>query len=588
MEKGTSRKKGNRLPVLIVAVFFSFSLFIYGPIELYLTNINEFWFDLSQFWFICVGLCVLVTVILYIIGCKIPLWVQNIYVGAIFGFSLLMYIQSNFLNLDLGVMNGGTVDWGTYRIDFIINFAIWILVICVCICLYNEKNLWVKKLVKYLAVCITLIQATTMMVLLLTTKSDIDKSEVSYYVSDKGIYELSTDENIVVFLLDMFDDRYFKELLKAEPELAKSYEGFTFYENSTGNYSTTAYSIATLLTGQYLTNSEETFYEELTKLYDNCETFDKLLADNYQLDLYTYSYLMPNKLREKSNNYISGGKRVSDYIEFTKTIYSLTFSKYLPDFMKQYTWLVGTEFDALCERSGEADSHSVDNVNFYENLLDKGITVQNEKNCFKFIHLDATHYPYRLNENAERVETDAETSEMRCARGVLKIVQEYIDKMKENGVYDNSSIILMADHGYYWDGTLCNPILLVKEANATGEMKISSAPVSHHDFHPSILKMAGLNDNQEEGKAFSDIGETEDRERLFYQYYLKEKGVGEIRRLIEYSIDSTSNERASYHLTGNEYTIEGELINHFDSCEYCKTIGEQEEPNDNTATIVHS
>jgi len=36
--------------------------------------------------------------------------------------------------------------------------------------------------------------------------------------------------------------------------------------------------------------------------------------------------------------------------------------------------------------------------------------------------------------------------------------------------------------------------------------------------------------------------------------------------LIEYSIDTAGNERSNYHLTGNEYTVDGEKINHFENC----------------------
>ena len=295
--------------------------------------------------------------------------------------------------------------------------------------------------------------------------------------------------------------------------------------------------------------------------------------------------MIPQELKVNTSNYIKGGKKVSNYFEFTKYLYQLAASRYMPDFVKQHVWLVGTEFNSLCEMSGEADAHSVDNIIFYENMNSKGITTQNEKKCFKFIHLDAVHYPYTMNENVERVENDNETSDLQCARGVVKILLEYMDGMKKAGVYDNSTIIITADHGYYWDGTLTNPVLLVKPQNSEGILQVSNAPVSQHDLHPSILSYAGLNENGEFGKAYYDIEENADRERFFYQYYLQDDSVGGKYRLIEYAIDPDGNERKNFNLTGVEYTLDGEKIDHFENCTYCQS-GETE-PNDPDARIVH-
>jgi len=584
MESSKRKNNESRLILTVVSLFFSFTFCVYAPLELYLTNINEFWFDLSQFWFVVVLVGIFVSILLILLGIILPLWARNLYIAGGFGFSLLMYVQSNFLNMDIGVLNGGSVDWASYRIKFLINFGIWVFVICLCMCIFNEKNKWMKTLVKYTSVCITLIQAVTLLVLLLTSKSDIDKSATSQYVSAKGIYEVSEDENIIVFLMDMFDDRYFKQLLEQEPELAEEFDGFTQYVNSTGNYSTTSYSVGTLLTGQYLRNTEETYNKELNALYEECETFDILSENGYRLDIYTYEGMIPQELKVNTSNYIEGGKRISNYITFTKYIYQLAAGRYMPDFVKQHVWMVGNEFDSLCERSGEADAHSVDNVAFYENMMDQGITVQDEKKCFKFIHLDAVHYPYTMNENVQRVE-ESGTSYLRCARGVVKILLDYMNGMKEAGVYDDSTIIIMADHGYYWAGVLTNPVLLVKPKDEVGTLQVSDAPVSHHDFQPSILSYAGLNENGEYGEAYLDIKNNEDRERLFYQYYLQDDSVGWKYRLIEYAIDPDGNERKNFHLTGVEYTLEGEKIDHFEKCSYCQ-LGE-EEPNDNEARIVH-
>ena len=132
---------------------------------------------------------------------------------------------------------------------------------------------------------------------------------------------------------------------------------------------------------------------------------------------------------------------------------------------------------------------------------------------------------------------------------------------------------------------LTNPILLVKPKNSNGNLQISDAPVSHQDFLPSILTFAGLNEGGEWGKDFFSISEEDSRERLFYQYYLGEDAVNYIWRLIEYTVDATGNERHNFHLTGNEYTVDGEKIDHFANCKLCQNgFKDSDDPK---AKIVH-
>lgn len=577
-------KYERKIRLFSTSLFCIFTVLIYAPLEMYLTNINEFWFSLSQFWFVPVLFGVTGFVVLSILGWRMPHPIDDIYITVIFALGTMMYVQANFLNIDVGVLNGGNVEWHDYRLKFFLNFIVWLLVISFWLFFLSKKCQLCNQIIRYCSVCLILVQAIALVVLLFTCKSDGEKNQVSQYVSSKDIYTLSEEENIVVFLADMFDDRYFKELLVAEPELAKEFEGFTQYTNSTGNYSTTIYSIATLLTGQYLRNTEESYYDERDSLYEKCETYNELIDNGYKVDIYTSEFMIPRKLREITDNYIMGGEKVSSYFKLSQYMYRLVATKYMPDFFKQHIWLVGNEFDTVCSRSGEADAHSFDNVSFYENLLKDGISVQQDNKYFKFIHLDGVHYPYLINENAESVD-ESETSDLECARGVVKILSEYMAEMKQVGVYDNTSIIIMADHGYYWDGVLTNPVLLVKPKNSKGALVASSAPVSQHDFHASIMTLAGLNDSKQYGKSYMDIQEDEKRERLFYQYYLQEPTDDGRHRLIEYEVDPEGNARTNFHLTGTEYTVDGVKINHFEKCRLCQSG--YVETSDHDERIVH-
>jgi arylsulfatase A-like enzyme len=85
-------------------------------------------------------------------------------------------------------------------------------------------------------------------------------------------------------------------------------------------------------------------------------------------------------------------------------------------------------------------------------------------------------------------------------------VGEWMDYLKEQGVYDNTRIIIVADHGrklklfddmVFFDGDLdalfYNPLLLVKDFNATGEPKTDNTFMTNADT--PTLATDGLIDN---------------------------------------------------------------------------------------------
>jgi arylsulfatase A-like enzyme len=74
-----------------------------------------------------------------------------------------------------------------------------------------------------------------------------------------------------------------------------------------------------------------------------------------------------------------------------------------------------------------------------------------------------------------------------------KALAKWLDYLKEQGVYDNTRIILVSDHGYYlrqfedlehpagFDVESLNPLLMVKDFNADGEWTINNSFMSNAD-----------------------------------------------------------------------------------------------------------
>lgn len=552
--------------LLLSSLFFSFTLCFFAPLELYLTNRQEFWFDVQHFIAFPIILFIIVFLLLIVPGMVFGKKARCIWTSFIFSTACLIYIQGNFLNKNIGTMNGLTIEWEKYKLSFLFNWGIWFLFTVFFLILYTRNEIVINKIVSYVSVCIVLIQFFTVIVLFAMDKSD----NSDRYLSMKNIYDVSTDENIIVFILDTFDDRYFDELLEDEPEIIEKFDGFTQYTNFTGGYGTTLYSMGYLLTGEYLLNQKGYLEEDINFLYENTVTYEKLKKQGYDLNIYTYDYLIPYKLKTELSNYCDGDSEVISYVDLLQNIYKLVACKYLPDSFKQHCWLVGNEFENLRVVNGEYPQQSFSNVEFYNGLLNNKLTTKENKE-FKIIHLDGVHKPYNIDENAQLL-TRGDSSREACTKGCIKIIHEYMNEMKISGTYDNSSIIITADHGYYDYGIISNPVLLVKPKSAHGELKFSNACISQKDFHASILSLAGLNDDLKYGYGFTDVEEGVARERFFYQFIdVKNKNYSPNRRLVEYVIAPENNERGSFHLTGYEYDLTGQKVEHFSSCSLCQS-----------------
>jgi len=129
-----------------------------------------------------------------------------------------------------------------------------------------------------------------------------------------------------------------------------------------------------------------------------------------------------------------------------------------------------------------------------------------DRKTFKFIHLCGAHRPYAMDENCMPTSLfGIKSSGKQQALGSLRITRNLLELMKESDVYDQSLIIVMADHGlttavpeYYpevlQDPSLSlRPIFLIKKKHSQqSEMTRNDNPIHISDTTPIILSELGL------------------------------------------------------------------------------------------------
>ena len=164
-----------------------------------------------------------------------------------------------------------------------------------------------------------------------------------------------------------------------------------------------------------------------------------------------------------------------------------------------------------------------------------------------------------LDENGVDIGLDNSTLDQQ-AKGSMKIVEEYIRQLKALGQYENTTIIITADHGYWYfiDKPLeetTSPYMLVKPAQSAEldaePLKVSTVPVSHMDFPATVLKAMGA-DYAGYGTPMDEVPASGDRARF---YYMTETVDGHDWAILKYLIRGDALDIANWQLTGDEWDV---------------------------------
>jgi hypothetical protein len=334
-------------------------------------------------------------------------------------------------------------------------------------------------------------------------------------------------------------------------------------------------------------NQQPSYRETLNANYERNLLFTTLLENDWRIGIYTEGKFIPQKLAENTDNCLKGEKAaVRDIPAFLAALYRMCACRFAPDAVRTIAWLSGNEFDGLYGLSGsEYEAYTVSNSAFYERLLQSRIKITDQA-CFRFVHLFGAHYPYLIDEYLNPITPSySDENAIGAAKGTLRIVQRYLEILKESETYDNSLIILMGDHGYSIDGGLTNPLLMIKPAGKKGTFSVSDSPVSLADLQKTIIAALELPAEMADGENIFSLDETRESERLYYQMF--DASVNGQSRLVEYTVAPEGNDRKYYQLTDREILPEGEIRQHSAFCAFCQQNGLAPLDLPNDASVMH-
>lgn len=536
-------------PAAVLTLALSFLLALYGPLELYFTNIREFSFD---FFVLFPALCKLflllaATGLLAFAFCyalHIRLY-DTILVIAAVGF-VCTYVQGMFLSGHLPPLDGREIHWNEYLTQDTISILLWLAVGTAAVLLVRRLHMQrMYRLITGLSLFLSSILLVTLITVGIQNGGFAKKYDAA--MTKDGEFEMSADQNFVIFLVDAVDSSTFHQLLTSDdPQFADTLSDFTYYPNTVGAYAFTEESIPFIFTGKWYENQED-FVPFVTAAMDESPLLTELKAQNYRLGVYEESLTYDSDNVYAFENAQPLSYTITSFNQLCREELKLVWFKYAPFPLKRLTQVRMEHFNWLLKPEGQAERFRANNSDFYEDLRNAEIKTGPEK-CFRFIHIEGAHVPFRYDRDV-RVIDESRGSYPQNIEASMTIVDAYLSRLKEAGVYDNSVIVLMADHGYGYNRDIpilgrSNPLLAVKGVDEHHDLQISDAPISYEDLQEAYHRL--LRGTPGDGVFDAQEGDVRPRRYLGYLYEHED-------HMVEYMQQGHASDIETLLPTGNEY-----------------------------------
>ena len=339
-------------------------------------------------------------------------------------------------------------------------------------------------------------------------------------------------KNVVVLMLDRAMGEYFPFILSEHPELSEKLAGFTYYNNTISFGGSTNFGVPPLFGGYEYTPVEmnKRDSESIESKHNEALKMMPVLFDEegYDVTVCDMPYAGYKEISDMSiyddypdiDTYITQGavtspeKRTQLISNRNRSFFCYSLVKVLP------TWMQPALYDdgSYRQLNHTAEYFQVDKyLDVLKDLANLTVFSDNEKGGFVMMDNDTTHSRARFTdenftipcstEDAPSIEDsvtangmtlDLSTDQMKEMYQVnvsaLLRVGEWCDYLREQGVYDNTRIIVAADHGFntqqieellldydsYRDAASYFPLLLVKDFDGS-EFSVSNEFMTHAD-----------------------------------------------------------------------------------------------------------
>ncbi len=423
--------------------------------------------------------------------------------------------------------------------ELLISTAVFLILLAAAVIVYIKKRALVRPVLAVLVLSVLILGSYQT----IKAQSHVRALGRDFRVSSSSeeiepIIPLSkSGKNVVVIMLDRAINDYFPYALNEKPELKESFDGFTYYPNTISHGLFTVYGTPPLFGGYEYTPkaiNERDDVPLVDKQNEALKVMPVLFLNNgYNVTVCDPPYANYREICDLSiyddypeiNAYETMGKYISEGEHYTKSVSDTSrrncvyygILKVLPPILQRFVYDYGDYYQM--EKKHIQEPEFLGSYAVLDNLDKLTYIKDDDQNTFMMMDNNTTHAPCLLHlpdytpadSTSDASDTPAylELDGRICKLDNSILVQHYhvnmaaylklaewFDYLRANDLYDNTRIIIAADHGRvlnqfddlmldeYVDIEGYHPILLFKDFNSTG-LTISDEFMTNADV-PSL------------------------------------------------------------------------------------------------------
>ncbi len=348
-------------------------------------------------------------------------------------------------------------------------------------------------------------------------------------------YALSEKKNILVVQLDALQGNFVYEILKENPEYKHLFDGFTFFANTNSVSPATTLSVPIILGGKL---SAENYYNTQQDTFE-----DNFLRDAINSG-FTASTFNIDCRYSPANCVSVHGKAIKNILSANSNdksrLFYISLMRYIPtSLLSLFTHSVNPQRSNIdIKKAALKGTHyplELDYLSLQE-FIDNIFVDDSQPKAFKYQMHIFTHTPMIFDKKCAFIgkqEMDKNSAKEVTTCGLTSFIQ-LINKLKSLKIYDNTSIILLSDHGHekyfnnesqlqphnskpYFAATLdvkdaphsasrYYATIFYKDFNSQGDLKINNDPVSLLDIRATLCPhLSNCNPSALSGSSLNNV-----------------------------------------------------------------------------------
>ncbi|MFH1844850.1 MAG: sulfatase-like hydrolase/transferase [bacterium] len=507
---------------------------------------------------------------------------------------ILLWAEGTFLVGNFGAFQGGEPEWSNNR------YLLGLELVLAAILLFLALRLR-SRLLRHAGFITSLLSMVSLLNMYPDFMTDRKRAEpdIRHIFTEERIFQLSAEKNVLLFILDTFQTDAFAEILAEQPEWREVFAGFTYFPDAVSAYPKTYNSIPNLLCDVLYDNTKP-YSTFLLDAYLGASAPKNLKQNGYDIRYSSFIWLPFVAHPEVADNIVTkasyDGRMWMAQNEFL-TLYNLTLFRLAPspakpwvyndnNFLVRVTLFLKSGAHGYYHPGEEDRVYSRGNDVWDLAQLDRllaFLSADGEKPAFRLYHLNGSHMPFNLDRDLNHIGNQPITRETYRAQSeaMLALMHLVCERLRELGVYDNSLIFIIGDHGSADHDEVglheqaiqelgvdidfspadsvpsevvirsALPLVLVKPVDEQGPLKMSLAPVELSDIPNTIYAEMGL-ESALSGPSMFAIPAGAERRRVHLHYRFTNWEYDKMLPLTEYEITGFSWAGSSWRATGRD------------------------------------